>query len=79
MHSLFLTSLLTALGLPLSVIAIPTQIISSSQNKLASAWFESWRTLEPSDLANIPWEKYNSVTFAFALVSFHDSTASLLI
>jgi hypothetical protein len=73
---LFVPSLLAALGLPLSVIAA----LCNGQNQpmVAAAWYEGWAadTITPGSL---PYNKLNLITFAFALVSFHFSIASLLI
>lgn len=70
MHYLFATSLLAALGLPFSVIAA-----SSCKRFTSCAWFENWGNFTPSE---VPWEKYNYVTYAFASVSFHDLIPSLV-
>lgn len=58
MHYLFVTSLLAALGLPLSAIAS-----CSSNSTKASGWFYSGNL----PISDIPWEKYNSVTYAFGI------------
>jgi hypothetical protein len=74
MHYLFVTSLLAALYLPLSVIAAPSQTQCNSSALMAGAWFEDWdNSVTPS---NLSWSSYNRVTFAFWLISSHHSIAS---
>jgi hypothetical protein len=72
MHYLFVPSLLAALVLPLSVIHVAAAAqLCDAQNRpvLASAWFEGWAAQNTTP-AMIPLDKLNTVTFAFALVSF---------
>ena len=74
-HYLFVTvlSLLAALGLPLLVIAA----LRDAHNRpvVASAWYEGWAAQNTTpDM--IPYDKLNTVTFAFALVSFYFSIAT---
>jgi hypothetical protein len=64
MHYLFVLSLLAALSLPLSVIA--SLCNKENQPIRAMAWYESWAT-PPS----ISFEKYTTLTYSFALVTFH--------
>ena len=67
---------LLALALPLSVIAALCDKNNKPTNMLASVYFEGWGNIT-ADM--IPFDSVNAVTFAFALVSFHFSIASLSI
>ena len=63
MHYLFLTSLLAALNLSPSVIATG----SKPPPVIKSAWREYWKAEFP--IANISWDKYNSISWAFVGLS----------
>ncbi|KAL4067683.1 glycoside hydrolase family 18 protein [Scleroderma yunnanense] len=63
----FLTVPLLALTLSLPAFAAPSRHVRrATSNPVASAYYTGWHASEDAPLSAVPWDKYNTLIYAFA-------------